>query len=152
MIDRDISILLAEDDPDDVVLTLEGLSAEKLDEHVVVVNDGAEALDYVFRRGSFSTRQSGDPTVILLDIKMPRIDGLGVLRAIREDEEKRQIPIVMLTSSKEESDLLQSYALGANAFVVKPFKFEDYVDVVRRLGVFWGRVNEPPPRNEGGST
>ena len=149
---RDISILLAEDDPDDVVLTLEGLSTEKLDEHVVVVNDGAEALDYVFRRGTFSARQSGDPTVILLDIKMPRVDGLGVLRAIREDEAKRQIPIVMLTSSKEESDLLESYALGANAFVVKPFKFEDYVDVVRRLGAFWGRVNEPPPRTEGGAT
>src|SRR5262245_41853302 len=137
-------ILLAEDDPRDVKLTLEALS-DGLAEEVMVVPDGEAALDYLYRRGEYRDRPEGRPVVILLDIKMPRVDGLEVLRQVKSDEMLRLIPVVMLTSSREESDLLASYRHGANAFVVKPVQFEKLMAALRELGSFWALVNEPPP-------
>jgi CheY-like chemotaxis protein len=138
-------ILLAEDDPNDVELTLTALAARHLANKVDVVRDGAEALDYIFRRGAYAHRISGRPAVILLDIKMPKIDGLEVLRQIRADAELKIQPVVMLTSSREEADLLRSYSLGINAYVVKPVDFEEFVKAIEQLGLFWAVVNEPPP-------
>ncbi|HZR46555.1 MAG TPA: response regulator [Candidatus Manganitrophaceae bacterium] len=139
------SILLAEDNTEDVELTLEALSEYNLANEVVVVRDGAEALDYLYRRGSFKMRASGNPAVILLDIKMPKMDGLEVLRRIKGDDEMKKIPVVMLTSSREEPDLAESYKLGVNAYVVKPVNFQEFVKAVKQLGVFWALLNEPPP-------
>ena len=139
------SILLAEDSPQDVEMTLAALGEHNLANEVVVVNDGAEALDYLYRRGKFQSRPAGNPGVVLLDLKMPRVGGLEVLRAIKQDEALRIIPIVVLTSSREESDLVSSYRLGVNAYVVKPVAFEAFVKAVKELGVFWALLNEPPP-------
>jgi CheY-like chemotaxis protein len=139
-------ILLAEDNERDVELTLSALAEHHLANEVVVVRDGAEALDYLFRRGKFQLIRDGRPAVILLDLKMPKVDGLEVLRVIRSDDRLRAIPVVILTSSKEEKDLIESYALGVNAYVVKPVNFQDFVEAVKTLGAFWAVINEPPPR------
>jgi CheY-like chemotaxis protein len=138
-------ILLAEDNPNDVELTLMALQECHLANEVEVVTDGAEALDYVYRRGKYSERGPEIPGVVLLDLKMPRVDGLEVLRQLKSDPELRNLPVVMLTSSREEQDLIRSYNLGVNAFVVKPVDFTQFVDAIRSLGVFWAIVNEPPP-------
>jgi CheY-like chemotaxis protein len=138
-------IVLAEDNPNDVELTLAALGEINLANEVVVVRDGAEALDYLFRRNGFADRSPGNPAVLLLDLKMPKVDGLDVLRAIKADEALKTIPVVMLTSSREEQDLVRSYKLGANAYVVKPVDFRSFIDAVRQLGAFWAVVNEPPP-------
>jgi CheY-like chemotaxis protein len=139
------SILLAEDNPNDAELTLTALEEHNLANDVVTVGDGAEALDYLFRRGKFATRLNGNPAVILLDLKMPKVDGLEVLRTVKSDAQLKGIPIVMLTSSREESDLLRSYELGVNAYVVKPVSFKEFIEAVKQLGVFWALINEPPP-------
>lgn len=138
-------ILLVEDNPHDVELTLAALAENKLANEVVVTRDGAEGLDYLYRRGQFKLRAEGNPAVILLDLKMPKVDGLEVLRLIKSDMELKAIPVVMLTSSREEEDLIASYHLGVNAYVVKPVNFGDFVDAVKQLSVFWAIVNEPPP-------
>lgn len=139
------SILYAEDNPHDVELTLAALAEHNLANEVVVVGDGAEALDYLHRRGRYQLRRDGNPALILLDLKMPKIDGLGVLQAIKQDPQLRVIPIVMLTSSREEPDLARAYALGVNAYVVKPVDFQSFITSVKQLGVFWAMLNEPPP-------
>jgi len=138
-------ILLVEDNPKDVELTLAALSRSMLANEVVVVRDGVEALDYLGRRGKFAERPPGNPAVVLLDLKLPKIDGLQVLEQIKKDGLIRQMPVVMLTSSREECDLINSYQLGVNAYVVKPVKFEDFVSTISDLGVFWAVLNEPPP-------
>ncbi|HLH52525.1 MAG TPA: response regulator [Verrucomicrobiae bacterium] len=142
-------ILLAEDDPNDVELTLTALAQNKLANEVDVVRDGAEALDYLLRSGAFAQRPQGSPIVLLLDLKMPKVDGLEVLRQIRADPQLKLLPVVMLTSSREEQDLVRSYKLGANAYVVKPVEFDSFVAAVKELGVFWALINEPPPRTNG---
>lgn len=138
-------ILLVEDDPRDVELMLQGLSEFNLANEVYVAREGEEALNYLYRREKFSERGNGNPALILLDIKMPKLSGLEVLRVIKKDEQLRSIPVVMLTSSKEEPDLTESYKLGVNAYVVKPIQFHDFVDAVKVLGMFWAVLNEPPP-------
>ena len=137
-------ILLAEDNPFDLELALAGLAEYRLTNEVVVARDGVEVLDYLKSRGRFADRPPGSPMVILLDIKMPKIDGLEVLRQIRRDPELRLIPIVILTSSREEQDLIESYNLGVNAYVVKPVAFEKFVEVVKQIGLFWVLTNEVP--------
>lgn len=138
-------ILLAEDSDADVELTLAALAEHNLANEVVVVRDGAEALDYLRRRGPYKDRGPGEPAVILLDLKMPKVDGLEVLRAVKNDAELRKVPVVMLTSSREEQDLVESYRLGVNAYVVKPVDFGRFLEAVKQLGMFWAVVNEPPP-------
>ena len=138
-------ILLAEDSEKDVELTLHALAGHNLANEVVVVRDGAEALDYLHRRGKFADRSGGLPAVVLLDLKMPKVDGLEVLRAIRNDSRLKSVPVVMVTSSREEQDLVQSYALGVNAYVVKPVDFQKFAESIRQIGFFWAVVNEPPP-------
>ena len=138
-------ILLAEDNANDVELTLSALADSNLANEVVVARDGAEALDYLFRRGQFAERPAGNPAVVLLDLKMPKVDGLEVLRQVKADPELRTIPIVVLTSSREEGDLVSSYNLGVNAYVVKPVDFSAFIEAVKQLGVFWAVINEPPP-------
>jgi CheY-like chemotaxis protein len=138
-------ILLAEDSAADVELTLEALREHRLANEVVVARDGVQALDYLYRRGEFAGRPEGNPAVVLLDLKMPKVDGLQVLRQVKADETLRAVPIVMLTSSREEQDLVESYRLGVNAYVVKPVDFVRFVEVVQQLGMFWAVVNEPPP-------
>ncbi len=139
-------ILLAEDNPNDVELTLAALNECKLANEVEVVRDGAEALDYNLPAGQFlPTAPPACPALSLLDLKMPRVDGLEVLRQIKSDPHLRQIPVVMLTSSREEKDLVMSYNLGVNAFVVKPVDFVQFVEAIRTLGVFWAIINEAPP-------
>jgi CheY-like chemotaxis protein len=140
-------ILLAEDDPNDVELTLTALGENNLANEVVVVNDGVEALDYLHTRGRFADRPGGNPAVVLLDIKMPKMDGLEVLKRMKAEEGLRSVPVVMLTSSREESDLLESYRLGVNAYVVKPVDFREFISAVRNLGLFWAVVNQPPPQS-----
>lgn len=142
-------ILLAEDSAADVELTLEALGQSRLANEVVVVRDGAEALDYLFRRGAHAGRPDGNPAVVLLDLKMPKVDGLQVLKQVKADPSLRQVPIVMLTSSREEQDLVESYRLGVNAYVVKPVDFGRFVEAVKQLGMFWAVVNEPPPGSVG---
>ncbi len=137
-------ILLAEDNPKDVELTLAALDEHHLANEVVVVNDGAEALDYLYCRGKYAMRSGHHPAVVLLDLKMPKVDGLEVLRIIKSDEHLQSIPVVMLTSSREEQDLIKSYKLGVNAYVVKPVGFEQFIDAVKELGAFWALINEPP--------
>ena len=139
------AILLAEDNSNDVELTIEALSQHNLANRVAVAHDGVEALEYLRREGAFSEREVGDPAVVLLDIKMPRKDGLEVLREIRGDPALRRIPVVILTSSREEQDLITSYDLGVNAYVVKPVDFPSFIDAVKELGVFWALINERPP-------
>jgi CheY-like chemotaxis protein len=138
-------ILLVEDSTHDVELTLAALEENRLANEVVVARDGEEALDYLYRRGIFKLRSSGLPAVVLLDLKLPKIDGLDVLKAIKGDETLRAIPVVMLTSSREEKDLVQSYNLGVNAYVVKPVDFHEFVDSLKELGLFWAVINQPPP-------
>lgn len=138
-------ILLAEDDVNDVELALTALSMHHLANQVDVVRDGAEALDYLFCRGNFANRSIGHPVVVWLDIKMPKYNGLQVLEQIKTDPELRLIPVVMLTSSPEERDLVQSYRLGANAYVVKPVEYHAFVTMVKELGMFWATINVPPP-------
>lgn len=138
-------ILLAEDDPVDRKLTLRALADHNFANEVDVVKDGAEAIDYLFRKGKFADRPDGHPVLVLLDIKMPKIDGIEVLRRIKADADLRVVPVVVLTSSHEERDLVQSYRLGVNAYVVKPLEFEAFVHAVKQLAVFWALINEPPP-------
>ena len=138
-------ILMVEDDPRDVELSLTALEQYNLANEVFVVGDGEEALDYLHRRGKFMARANGNPAVILLDLKLPKVDGLEVLQHIRADEALKVIPVVVLTSSREERDMVASYTLGVNAYVVKPVDFLDFVNAVKELGVFWAVSNEPPP-------
>jgi CheY-like chemotaxis protein len=138
-------IVLAEDNQNDVELTLAALGEINLANEVIVLRDGAETLDYLHRRKGYANRPPGNPAVLLLDLKMPKVDGLDVLRALKADDSLRTIPVVMLTSSREEQDLVRSYKLGANAYVVKPVDFRAFIDAVRQLGAFWAVVNEPPP-------
>jgi two-component system response regulator len=136
-------ILLVDDSPRDTELVLNAL--HNLANEVIALRDGAEALDYLYRRGEFAERPQGDPAVILLDLKMPKVDGIEVLRQIKADPALRMIPVVVMTSSREEQDLLNSYQLGVNAYVVKPVKFHAFVEAVEQLGAFWAVINEPPP-------
>ncbi len=138
-------ILLVEDNPNDVELTLEALGEHNLANIVEVARDGEEALDYLYRRGKFASRQPGNPVVILLDLKLPKVDGHEVLRTIRADDKLRLIPVVILTSSREEQDLVQGYQNGANAYVVKPVDFHEFLDAMKTFGVFWAVLNEAPP-------
>ena len=139
-------ILLVEDNPDDVELTLRAFRKSKILNEIVVVSDGVEALDYVFATGAHAGRNiETNPAVILLDLKLPKIGGLEVLRRLRADERTRRIPVVVLTSSSEERDILSSYDLGANSFVRKPVDFAQFVDAARQLGMYWLVMNEPPP-------
>ncbi|HEV3100231.1 MAG TPA: response regulator [Candidatus Udaeobacter sp.] len=138
-------ILLVEDDPKDVELTLTALDDYKLANEVVVARDGEEALDYLYCRGKFQTRSNDNPAVLLLDLKLPKVDGLEVLQQIKSDEKFKMIPVVVLTSSHEENDMVTSYKLGVNAYVVKPVDFHEFVNAVKELGVFWALINEPPP-------
>ncbi len=142
-------ILLAEDDPRDVELILESLADYNLANEVVVAYDGEEALDYLYRRGNFNTRPSGNPAVMLLDLKMPKVNGMEVLRQIRSDEKLKMVPVVILTSSREEKDWVESYKLGVNAYVVKPVDFHEFVKAVKDVGAFWAVINEPPPGSVG---
>jgi CheY-like chemotaxis protein len=138
-------ILLAEDNEHDVELTLAALEEHNLANEVVVARDGAEALDYLYHRGQFANHANGLPVVVLLDLKMPKVDGLEVLRQMRSDPNLRHVPVVMVTSSREEQDLVSSYQLGVNAYVVKPVDFRQFVESVREIGFFWAIINEPPP-------
>jgi CheY-like chemotaxis protein len=138
-------ILLVEDNDRDVELTLAALEEYNLANEVVVARDGAEALDYLYHRGKFTAHANGLPVVVMLDLKMPKVDGLEVLRTMRADESLKFIPVVMITSSREEQDLVQSYKLGVNAYVVKPVDFQKFIESVRQLGFFWAVINEPPP-------
>jgi CheY-like chemotaxis protein len=138
-------ILLAEDNPNDVELTLEALASHNLANRVTVARDGVEALEYLRGEGAFAGRPQGLPAVVLLDIKMPRKDGLEVLREIRGDPVLSRLPVVILTSSREEQDIITSYDLGVNAYVVKPVDFQSFIAAVEHLGVFWALINERPP-------
>jgi len=139
------SILLVDDDLNDIELAVEALKRNNLTNHIMTARHGGEALDYLFRRGEYADRKDEDPIFILLDLKMPKVDGLEVLRQIKADAKLKMIPVVMLTSSREESDLLKSYSLGVNAYVVKPVEFAKFVEAIRQLGLFWALINEPPP-------
>ncbi|RJP64967.1 MAG: response regulator [Ignavibacteriales bacterium] len=141
------TILLAEDNPKDVELTLEALSEFNLANQVVAVKDGVEVMEYLQYKGKYQNRVQENPAVILLDIKMPRMDGIEVLNAIRNDPALKRLPVVMLTSSKEEPDLKRCYELGANAYVVKPVDFTDFIEAVKQVGVFWAVINELPPES-----
>lgn len=145
-------ILLVDDSPNDVELTLTALEKHGLADHVVVAWDGVEALDYLYRRKQFVDRDNGDPRVVLLDIKMPRVNGLEVLRQIKGDDTLKGIPVVMLTSSRQEQDLVESYTLGANAYVVKPVAFDEFSQQVTRIGQFWVLANETPAAAPEGDT
>src|SRR5215468_6165573 len=138
-------ILIVEDDPRDVELTLTALEDYKLANEVVVTRDGEEALDYLYRRGTHASRSGDNPAVLLLDLKLPKVDGLEVLKRLKSDETLRLIPVVVLTSSREERDMVESYRLGVNAYVVKPVNFHEFVNAIKELGVFWAIINEPPP-------
>lgn len=141
-------ILLVEDNPKDLELTLAALEQCQLANAVITVRDGAEALDYLYNTGAFADHETTDPAVVLLDLKLPKLDGLEVLERIKGDPNLRHTPVVMLTSSREERDLVKSYSLGVNAFVVKPVGFEQFFEAVRDLGMFWAVLNEPPPPGE----
>ncbi len=138
-------ILLVEDNPKDLELTLLALARSNLANEVVAVRDGAECLDYLFARGAYAGRPRGNPAVVLLDLKLPKVDGLQVLEQVKTDPSLHDVPVVMLTTSREEQDLLRSYQLGANAYVVKPVAFPEFMRAVQELGVFWAVLNEPPP-------
>jgi CheY-like chemotaxis protein len=138
-------ILMVEDDPKDVELTLTALEEYNLANEVVVTRDGQEALDYLYRLGQYSKRSQENPAVILLDLKLPKVDGLEVLHEIRSDERLKMVPVIVLTSSHQEKDVMSSYKLGVNAYVVKPVDFHEFVNAVKELGVFWAVINEPPP-------
>lgn len=138
-------ILIVEDDPKDAELTLTALGEYNLANEVVVAHDGEEALDYLYCRGNYKTRTNDNPAVLLLDLKLPKVDGLEVLQQIKSDEKLRMIPVVVLTSSREERDMVASYKLGVNAYVVKPVDFHEFVNAIKELGIFWAVINEPPP-------
>jgi CheY-like chemotaxis protein len=138
-------ILMVEDDNKDVELTLTALEEYDLANEVVVVRDGEQALDYLCSRGEYKGRAADNPAVMLLDLKLPKVDGLEVLKQVKSDDKLRMIPVVVLTSSKEEKDMVASYQLGVNAYVVKPVDFHEFVNAIRELGVFWAVINEPPP-------
>jgi len=138
-------ILLVEDDPKDVELTLTALEEYNLANEVIVARDGEEALEYLYSRGKFKTRSSDNPAVMLMDLKLPKVDGLEVLKQIKSEEKLKMIPVVVLTSSKEEKDMVASYRLGVNAYVVKPVDFHEFVNAIKELGAFWAVINEPPP-------
>ena len=138
-------ILLVEDDPKDVELTMTALEEYNLSNEVVVARDGEEALDYLYYRGKFQKRSGDNPAVLLLDLKLPKVDGLEVLETIKQDEKLMMIPVVVLTSSREERDMVASYKLGVNAYVVKPVDFHEFVNAIKELVVFWAVINEPPP-------
>lgn len=140
-------ILLAEDNPNDVELALAAFEELNLANKLVVVNDGVEALDFLYRREKFEGRTGSNPVVVLLDLKMPKMDGLEVLRQMNADPELSNIPVVILTSSKEESDLIESYNLGVNGYVVKPVGFDQFLEAIKRIGLFWVLTNEPPPES-----
>jgi two-component system response regulator len=141
-------ILLVDDSPRDTELALDALAKHNLANEVIALRDGAEALDYLYRRGQFSDRTPGNPAVVMLDLKMPKVDGIEVLRQIKGDPQLKVIPVVVLTSSREEQDLVVSYKLGVNAYIVKPVQFQEFVDAVKILGAFWAVLNEPPPGGE----
>jgi len=138
-------ILLVEDDPHDVELTLTGLAEYNLANEVVVARDGEEALDFLHRRGKFAGRTDGNPSVVLLDLKLPKVGGLEVLRQLKTDEKLKMVPVVILTSSHEDRDMVEGYKLGTNAYVVKPVDFHQFVDAIKHIGAFWAVINEPPP-------
>jgi CheY-like chemotaxis protein len=138
-------ILIVEDDPNDVELTLTALAEYNLANEVVVTRDGQQALDCLYSRGEFSTRSNDNPAVMLLDLKLPKVDGLEVLQKIKSDERLKMIPVVVLTSSHEEKDIMRSYTLGVNAYVVKPVDFHEFVNAVKELGIFWAVINKAPP-------
>jgi DNA-binding response OmpR family regulator len=138
-------ILLVEDDPKDTELTMTALEEYNLSNEVVVASDGEEALDYLYYRGKFQRRSGENPAVLLLDLKLPKVDGLEVLRQMKADEKLSLIPVVVLTSSREERDMVASYKLGVNAYVVKPVDFHEFVNAIKELGIFWAIINEPPP-------
>jgi len=142
-------ILMVEDDPKDVELTLTALEDYNLTNEVVVARDGEEALDYLYCRGPYRMRTNDNPAVMLLDLKLPKIDGLEVLQTIRADPKLKMLPVVVLTSSREERDMVTSYKLGVNAYVVKPVDFHEFVNAIKELGVFWAVINEPPPGSVG---
>ena len=143
------TILLVEDNPDDAKLTLRAFERNKMLNPIVVARDGVEALDYLFARGAYAGHAGKPlPTLIILDLKLPKLDGLGVLRAVRGDERTRHIPVVVLTSSKEEQDLIHSYALGANSYVRKPVDFTEFLEAARILGIYWLMMNQPPPERK----
>ena len=143
------TILLVEDNPDDAKLTLRAFKHNNMLNPVVVARDGVEALDFLFARGAYADRAGKPlPTLIILDLKLPKLDGLGVLRAVRGDERTRHIPVVVLTSSKEEQDLIHSYALGANSYVRKPVDFTEFLEAARILGIYWLMMNQPPPERK----
>lgn len=143
-------ILLVEDALNDIELTLSALEEHHLANEVVVTRDGEEALDYLYRRSIYRLRSEGNPAVVLLDLKLPKIDGLEVLSRIKKDPDLLMMPVVMLTSSREERDLVQSYAMGVNAYVVKPVDFHDFVTALKKIGLFWAVINQPPPGTTGG--
>lgn len=147
--DRLGRILMVEDDPNDVELTLTALDEYHLANEVIVTHDGEEALDYLYRRGNFKMHTNDNPAVVLLDLKLPKIDGLEVLRQIKSDEQLRMIPVIVLTSSREEGDMIASYKFGVNAYVVKPVDFHEFVNAIKELGIFWAVINEPPPGSVG---
>ena len=146
------NILLVEDDPRDVEMTLAALEDNQRPDKIIVVNDGAEALDYLYRRGEFAGRVGANPAVVLLDNKMPKVNGLEVLKIMKADDALKTIPVVVLTSSRETPDLLEFYQHGVNAYVVKPVSYAEFIRAVQQLGVFWGTVNEPPPHTDGDGT
>jgi two-component system response regulator len=140
------TILLVEDNPDDVKLTLRAFRRNKMMNPIVVARDGVEALDYLFGRGAYADRPGHPlPTLVILDLKLPKLDGIGVLKAIRADVRTGLLPVVILTSSKEEDDLAQTYALGANSYVRKPVDFVEFMEAVKVLGIYWLMMNQPPP-------
>jgi CheY-like chemotaxis protein len=142
-------ILLVEDDPNDVELTLSALNENRVANGVVVARDGEEALDYLFRRGAYESREPDAPAVVLLDLKLPKVSGMEVLESIKDDPQLRTLPVVVLTSSREEQDLVRSYDLGTNAYVVKPVDFQDFIEAVGQVGLFWVITNQPPPGSAG---
>lgn len=145
-IEMDETILLVEDNPDDIELTMRAFRKNNIANNLMVARDGVEALDYLFCRGAFSDRNIDDiPRLILLDLKLPKMDGLQVLEALRAEDSTKLVPIVILTSSREEQDLISGYKFGANSYVRKPINFNEFVDAVRNIGLYWLLINEPPP-------
>jgi CheY-like chemotaxis protein len=145
-----IEILLVEDNPSDVQLALRALRKKKLANNIEVARDGEEALDFLFYRGKFAQRPRNNPKLILLDLKLPKVDGLQVLEQLRKDERTKAVPVVVLTSSKEDPDIATSYALGANSYIQKPVDFDNFQQVVEQLGLYWLVINQPPPSSGGG--
>ena len=139
------TILLVEDNPDDEALTIRALQKNNILNAVMIVRDGAEALDYLYCQGHYATREASSPAVILLDLKLPKVDGLAVLKRLRNDARTRLLPVVILTSSKEEQDVLNGYSLGANSYIRKPVDFTQFMEAIRQVGLYWLMMNEPPP-------